>query len=189
MMGRQSADQGALFYEFRREDRVTEGHLLRRFNAIVAPVFAGLHQRLAPYYSATGWPSIDPELMIRLLIIGYCHGICSERRPCEEVALNLAYRWFCRLDLNDAVPDHSSFSKNRHGRFRESDLLRQIFEAVGRACWMPALSKVKACRRRQRDGSQCQPLSWCGAEGGGLVRSQKPTPCGRGSRGARQGRT
>ena len=78
---------------------------------MIAPVFAGLHQRLAPYYSSTGRPSIDPELMIRMLLTGYCHGIRSERRLCEEVALNLAYRWFCRLDLNDAVPDQSSFSK------------------------------------------------------------------------------
>ena len=141
MMGRQTADQGALFYEFRLEDRVPEGHLLRRINAVIAPVFAGLHQKLAPYYSSTGRPSIDPELMIRMLIIGYCHGIRSERRLCEEVALNLAYRWFCRLDLNDAVPDHSSFSKNRHGRFRESDLLRQVFEAVVRACMEARLVK------------------------------------------------
>ena len=141
MMGRQTADQGALFYEFRLEDRVPEGHLLRRINAVIGPVFAGLHQRLAPYYSATGRPSIDPELMIRMLIIGYCQGIRSERRLCEEVALNLAYRWFCRLDLNDAVPDHSSFSKNRHDRFRESDLLRQVFEAVVRACMEAGLVK------------------------------------------------
>jgi transposase len=141
MMGRQTADQGALFYEFRLEDRVPEGHLLRKINAVITPVFAGLHEKLAPYYSSTGRPSIDPELMIRMLIIGYCYGIRSERRLCEEVALNLAYRWFCRLDLNDAVPDHSSFSKNRHGRFRESDLLRQVFEAVVRACMEAGLVK------------------------------------------------
>jgi transposase len=94
MMGRQTADQGALFYEFRLEDRVPEGHLLRKINGTIASAFAGLHQHLAPYYSATGRPSIDPELMIRMLIIGYCHGIRSERRLCEEVTLNLAYRWF-----------------------------------------------------------------------------------------------
>jgi transposase len=141
MMGRQTADQGALFYEFRLEDRVPEGHLLRKINAVITPVFAGLHEKLAPYYSSTGRPSIDPELMIRMLIIGYCYGIRSERRLSEEVALNLAYRWFCRLDLNDAVPDHSSFSKNRHGRFRESDLLRQVFEAVVRACMEAGLVK------------------------------------------------
>jgi len=80
MMGRQIADQSALFYGFRLEDRGPEGHLLRKINTIIARVFARLHQRLAPYYSATGRPSIDPELMIRTLIIGYCHGIRSERR-------------------------------------------------------------------------------------------------------------
>ena len=80
--------------------------------------------------SSTGRPSIDPELMIRMLIIGYCFGIRSERRLCEEVHLNLAYRWFCRLGLNGAVPDHSTFSKNRHGRFRQSDLLRRLFDTV-----------------------------------------------------------
>jgi len=133
-MGRQAADQGALFCEFRLEDRVPEQHLLRRINAVIATVLSGLHKDLAPYYSSMGRPSIDPELMIRMLIVGYCYGIRSERRLCEEVALNLAYRWFCRLDLNDAVPDHSSFSKNRHGRFRDSDLLRHVFEAVVRGC-------------------------------------------------------
>ncbi len=89
---------------------------------------------LAPYYSSTGRPSIDPELMIRMLLVGYCMGIRSERRLCEEVHLNLAYRWFCRLDLTDALPDHSTFSKNRHGRFRESDLLRHRFNTVLTRC-------------------------------------------------------
>ena len=89
---------------------------------------------LAPFYSTTGRPSVDPELLIRMLVIGYCYGIRSERRLCEEVHLNLAYRWFCRLGLAGEVPDHSTFSKNRHGRFRESDLLRQVFETVLRRC-------------------------------------------------------
>ena len=89
---------------------------------------------LAPYYSSHGRPSIDPELMIRMLLVGYCFGIRSERRLCEEVHLNLAYRWFCRLDLNDRIPDHSTFSKNRHGRFRESDLLRHVFEMTVARC-------------------------------------------------------
>src|SRR5207342_3746765 len=89
---------------------------------------------LGPYYSDVGRPSIDPELMIRMLIIGYCLGIRSERRLCEEVHLNLAYRWFCRLGLGGEVPDHSTFSKNRHGRFRQSDLLRRVFETVLRRC-------------------------------------------------------
>ena len=89
---------------------------------------------LASFYSSTGRPSIDPELMIRMLLVGYIMGIRSERRLCEEVHLNLAYRWFCRLDLGDAIPDHSTFSKNRHGRFRDSDLFRQMFEAVVARC-------------------------------------------------------
>ncbi len=93
-----------------------------------------LRRELAPFYSAIGRPSVDPELMIRMLIVGYCFGIRSERRLCEEVHLNLAYRWFCRLGLDGAVPDHSTFSKNRHGRFRDSDLLRRLFETVLRRC-------------------------------------------------------
>ncbi len=95
---------------------------------------SGLRRELAPFYSSTERPSVDPELMIRMLIVGYCLGIRSERRLCDEVHLNLAYRWFCRLDLNGRVPDHSTFSKNRHGRFRDSDLLRQLFEAVLSRC-------------------------------------------------------
>jgi transposase len=89
---------------------------------------------LAPFYSTLGRPSVDPELMIRMLIVGYCVGIRSERRLCEEVHLNLAYRWFCRLGLDGDVPNHSTFSKNRHGRFRESDLLRRVFETVLQRC-------------------------------------------------------
>jgi transposase len=86
-------------------------------------------------------PSIDPELMLRMLIVGYCYGIRFERRLCQEVELHLAYRWFCRLDLDDTLPDHSTFSVNRHGRFRDSDILRHAFEAVVRACMDAALVK------------------------------------------------
>jgi transposase len=93
-----------------------------------------LRQHLAGFYSAMGRPSVDPELVIRMLLIGYCPGICSERRLREEVHLNLAYRWFCRLGLEGKVPDHSTFSKNRHGRFREGDLFRHLFEAVVPRC-------------------------------------------------------
>src|SRR6202000_1563029 len=93
-----------------------------------------IREHLRSFYSETGRPSIDPELMVRMLIIGYTHGIRSERRLCEEVHLNLAYRWFCRLGLDGDVPDHSTFSKNRHGRFRESDLLRKLFETVVARC-------------------------------------------------------
>jgi len=134
MMGRQTADQRQLFYQFNLDERVPAGHLLRRIDVFVVRALTGLHRDLAAYYSPTGRPSIDPELMIRMLIVGYCYGIRSERRLCEEVALNLAYRWFCRLDLDDEVPDHSTFSKNRHGRFRESDLLCHVFERVVGLC-------------------------------------------------------
>lgn len=134
MMGRQSADQGQLFYEFRLGDRVPADHLLRRIDVIVAAALADLHQKLAAHYSHTGRPSIDPELLIRMLLVGYCYGIRSERRLCEEIQDRLTFRWFCRLDINDPVPDHSTFSKNRHGRFRESDILRHVFERVVLAC-------------------------------------------------------
>jgi transposase len=134
MMGRQRGDQSQLFYLFNLEERIPTSHLLRRINPIVTRVLADLREKLAPFYSDIGRPSIDPELMIRMLIVGYCYGIRFERRLCEEVGLHLAYRWFCRLDLDDRVPDHSTFSVNRHGRFRDSDLLRHVFEAVVRAC-------------------------------------------------------
>lgn len=130
MMGRRKRDQGSLFYEFRLEDRIPENHLLRRMNAFVALALADLHKELEPHYSEIGRPSIDPELMIRMLLVGYCYGIRSERRLCQEVELHLAYRWFCQLDLDDALPHHSTFSVNRLGRFRESDVLRHIFERV-----------------------------------------------------------
>jgi transposase len=133
-MGRQTGDQSHLFYLFNLEGRIPAGHLLRRINPVVTRVLAGLREKLAPLYSEIGRPSIDPELMIRMLIVGYCYGVRFERRLCEEVELHLAYRWFCRLDLDDKVPDHSTFSVNRHGRFRDSDLLRHVFEAVVGAC-------------------------------------------------------
>jgi len=112
MMGKQGEVQSALFYEFNLEEHVPQNHLLRLIDRFVD--LASLRQELEPFYSAIGRPSIDPELMMRMLLVGYCFGIRSERRLCEEVHLNLAYRWFCRLDLTDAVPDHSTFSKNRH---------------------------------------------------------------------------
>lgn len=95
---------------------------------------SSIRAHLADFHSHTDRPSIDPELLIRMLLVGYCFGIRSERRLCEEVHLNLAYRWFCRLDLNDRVPDHSTFSKNRHGRFRQSELLRHLFETTVARC-------------------------------------------------------
>src|ERR1700719_705023 len=132
MMGERRVRQDALFYEFSLERHVPERHLLRSIDRFVE--LDGLRQELAPFYSEMGRPSIDPELLIRMLIVGYCFGIRSERRLCEEVHLNLAYRWFCRLGLDGAVPDHSTFSKNRHGRFRDSDLFRLLFEIVLQRC-------------------------------------------------------
>ena len=131
MMGHQ-VEQAALFYEFSLEKHVPVEHLLRSIDRFVE--LGELRRELAAFYSPIGRPSIDPELMIRMLIVGYCFGIRSERRLCEEVHLNLAYRWFCRLGLDGDVPDHSTFSKNRHGRFRESDLLRRVFETVLQRC-------------------------------------------------------
>jgi transposase len=130
MMGHQSADQHQLSYQFNLDERIPSGHLLRRMDVFVSGALSDLQSELAPYYSHTGRPSIDPELMIRMLVVGYCYGIRSERRLCGKVSLNLAYRWFCCLDLDDAVPDHSTFSVNRHGRFRESDVLRHVFERI-----------------------------------------------------------
>src|SRR5271170_128716 len=132
MMGERRSGQDALFYEFSLERHVPAEHLLRSVDRFVE--LDGVRCELAPFYSEVGRPSIDPELMIRMLIVGYCLGIRSERRLCEEVHLNLAYRWFCRLGLDADVPDHSTFSKNRHGRFRESDLLRKLFETVVARC-------------------------------------------------------
>src|SRR3546814_3728566 len=120
MVGWRQVVQGALFYEFLLESHVPAGHMLRSIDRFVD--LGEIRSRLAPFYGSTGRPSVDPELLIRMLIVGYCCGIRSERRLCEEVHLNLAYRWFCRLSLEGDVPDHSTFSKNRHGRFRDSDL-------------------------------------------------------------------
>src|SRR6202161_643453 len=132
MMGSRQIEQGVLFYNFSLDAHVPADHLLRSIDRFVE--LSKVREELAPFYSAIGRPSIDPELMIRMLMVGYCSGIRSERRLCEEVHLNLAYRWFCRLGLDGHVPDHSTFSKNRHGRFRESDLLRRVFETVLRRC-------------------------------------------------------
>src|SRR4051794_14688026 len=166
MMGRQSGNQDGLFYSFNLNEHVPPDHLLRGIDRFLD--LSELRKHLVGFYSHTGRPSIDPELLIRMLIVGYCFGIRSERRLCEEVHLNLAYRWFCRLGLEDAVPDHSTFSKNRHGRFRESDLLRKVFETTVRRCIDEGLvggegfavdaSMIKADANRQRSlpGSEWQ---------------------------------
>src|SRR5438067_5962170 len=166
MMGERRVAQDALFYEFSLERHVPVDHLVRSVDRFVD--LSGIRDHLRPCYSETGRPSIDPELMIRMLIVGYCLGIRSERRLCEEVHLNLAYRWFCRLGLDGAVPDHSTFSKNRHGRFRDSDLLRKVFEMTVQRCIAEGLvggegfavdaSMIKADANRQRSvpGSEWQ---------------------------------
>jgi len=136
MMGSQAAPE-RLFYDFCLDDHVPADHLLRRIDRFLD--FDGLRASLKPYYSHLGRPSIDPELMLRMLIVGYCFAIRSERRLCEEVHLNLAYRWFCGLGLDGKVPDHSSFSVNRNGRFRDSGLLRLFFETVVERCMAEGL--------------------------------------------------
>jgi transposase len=166
-MGERTVMQEALFYEFSLERHVPADHLLRSVDRFVD--LSSIREYLRPYYSETGRPSIDPELMIRMLLIGYCLGIRSERRLCEEVHLNIAYRWFCRLGLDGSVPDHSTFSKNRHGRFRDSDLLRRLFETTVERCIAEGLvggegfavdaSMIKADANRQRSvpGSEGLP--------------------------------
>jgi transposase/predicted metalloprotease len=136
MMGTQAAPE-RLFYDFCLEDHVPDDHLLRCIDRFLD--LGDVRQTLKPFYCTIGRPSIDPELMIRMLIVGYCFAIRSERRRCEEVHLNLAYRWFCRLGLDGKVPDHSTFSLNRHGRFRQSNLLRHVFETVVRRCMAEGL--------------------------------------------------
>lgn len=139
MMGCRTGAQDRLFYSFNLDEHIPQNHLLRGIDRCLD--LRELRQHLADYYSHTGRPSIDPELMIRMLIVGYCYGIRSERRLCDEVHLNLAYRWFCRLSLEDVVPDHSTFSKNRHGRFRESETFRWLFDDVVRRCMAAGLVK------------------------------------------------
>ena len=131
-MGRRKQHQGQFFYEFRLDDVVPDDHLVRKIRGVLD--LSWVYAALAPFYSETGRPSIDPVLMIRMLIIGYVFAIRSERQLCREVQVNLAYRWFCDLGLEDSIPDHSAFSRARNERFRESDLFRRIFERVVRAC-------------------------------------------------------
>ena len=144
MMGRLPAGQNQLFYEFCIEQQVPEKHVLRALDRFLD--FSQIRKHLAPYYSDIGRPSIGPELMIRMLLVGYCFGIRSERRLCEEVHLNLAYRWFCRLGLEDQVPEHSTFSKNRHGRYRDCELFRFVFESVVERCMDEGLVGGKVSR-------------------------------------------
>ena len=132
MMGEPVGRQDRLFYDFDLEEVVPGDHLLRKIDAVLD--LSWLRGALKPYYSHLGCPSVCPELMVRMLLIGYCTSIRSERRLCQEVEMNLAYRWFCGLGLETKVPHHSTFSVNRLGRFRESDILRKVFEEVVCAC-------------------------------------------------------
>src|SRR5215831_9511593 len=141
MMGRLNHDQGQLFYSFCLEEAVPDDHLVREIAAVLD--LAWVRAELARYYSSTGRPSIDPELMIRMLIIGYVFAIRSERAPCRDVQVNFAYRWFCGLSIEDKVPDHSAFSRARNERFRDSDIFRSVFERV-----------VGANKQRSTPGSQ-----------------------------------
>src|SRR6516165_962545 len=137
MMGRREGGQGQFFYAFDLDKVVPPDHLVRQIDNVID--LSWVHQELTPYYSDTGRPSIDPVLMIRMLIVGYVFAIRSERRICAEVQVNLAYRWFCKLGIEDRIPDHSVFCRARHDRFRESDAVRRMFEGVvahrGWACW------------------------------------------------------
>ena len=131
MMGQQPRTE-SLFYYFRLEDQIPEDHLLRLIDRYVD--FGFVRERLKNFYSSTGRPSIDPEVLLRLLLVGYLHGITSERRLIEEVRMHLAYRWFTRLGFEQEIPDHSTFSKNRHGRFRQSGVFQEVFEEIVRRC-------------------------------------------------------
>lgn len=172
MMRRQVAKRERII-AFSLENFVPATHLLRQIDCFLD--LSGLRRHLAPFYSHTGRPSIDPELMMRMLIIGYCYGIRSERRLCEEVHLNLAYRWLCRLGLRDPVLEHSSFSKNRHGKFRESEAFRQLFEIVLSQCIAQGLvadegfaidaSTIRTDASRCHSTDEQDPDDWQGGNG------------------------
>src|SRR5438034_1737091 len=158
MMGRLNHDQGQLFYSFHLDEAVPDDHLVREIAAVLD--LSWVHRELAAYYPKMGRPSIDPELMIRMLIVGYVFAIRSERQICREVQVNLTYRWFCELGLENAIPDHSAFSRARNERFRESDIFRRVFERVVETCIVAGLvggegfavtaSLIEADANRQR---------------------------------------
>jgi transposase len=168
MMGRRKIGQGQFFYLFDLDMVVPPDHLVRQIDGILDLTW--VHKELAPYYSHTGRPSIDPVLMIRMLILGYVFAIRSERRLCSEVQVNLAYRWFCKLSIEDGIPDHSVFCRARHERFRESDALRRVFEAVVAKCIAAGLvggealsidaSLIKADVDKNRRMPGDQPIAW-----------------------------
>jgi transposase len=168
MMGRRKGGQGQFFYSFDLDKVVPADHLVRQIDGFLDLTW--VHKELAPYYSHTGRPSIDPVLMIRMLILGYVFAIRSERRLCSEVQVNLAYRWFCKLSIEDGIPDHSVFCRARHERFRESDALRRIFEAVVAKCIAAGLvggealsidaSLIKADVDKNKRMPGDQPIAW-----------------------------
>ena len=167
-MGRQEDAQGQFFYAFDLDKVVPPDHLVRQIDAVLD--LSWVHKELAPYYSHTGRPSIDPVLMIRMLIVGYVFAIRSERRLCAEVQVNLAYRWFCKLGIEDSIPDHSVFCRARHERFRESDALRRAFEGVLATCIAAGLvggeafsidaSLIKADVDKTKRAPGDQPIAW-----------------------------
>jgi len=172
MMGRRERGQGQFFYAFDLDKVVPADHLVREIDGVLD--LDWVHKELAPYYSHTGRPSIDPVLMIRMLIVGYVFAIRSERRLCSEVQVNLAYRWFCKLGIEDGIPDHSVFSRARHERFRQSDALRRVFEGVVAKCIAAGLvggegfsidaSLIRADAGKKKRLSGDQPIPWPRAE-------------------------
>jgi transposase len=172
MMGQREGGQGQFFYAFDLDKVVPADHLVRQIDAVLD--LKWVHKELAPYYSHTGRPLIDPVLMIRMLIVGYVFAIRSERRICAEVQVNLAYRWFCKLGIEDSIPDHSVFCRARHERFRESDALRRVFESVVAKCIATGLvggegfsvdaSLIKADVDKKKRAPGDQPIAWPKAE-------------------------
>jgi transposase len=172
MMGRREDSQVQFLYAFDLDKVVPPDHLVRQIDGVLD--LSWVHKELAPYYSHTGRPSIDPVLMIRMLLVGYVFALRSERRLCSEVQVNLAYRWFCKLSVEDQIPDHSVFSRARHERFRESDALRRVFEGVVAMCIAAGFvggeafsvdaSLIKADVNKQKRVAGDQPMSWPKAE-------------------------
>jgi transposase len=168
MMGRLERDQAQFFYRYSLDELVPFDHLVRKLAALLD--LSWLRDELAPYYSHTGRPSIDPELMVRMMIVGYVFAIRSERQLCAELQVNMAYRWFCGLSLEDTIPDHSAFSRARHERFREADLLRLVFERVVGTCIVAGLvggdafsvdaSVIQADVNQAKRVPGDQPIAW-----------------------------
>jgi transposase len=168
MMGRRGDGQGQFFYSFDLDEVVPPDHLVRQIDAVLD--LSWVHRELVSYYSHTGRPSVDPVLMIRMLLVGYVFAIRSERQLCSEVQVNLAYRWFCKLSVEDQIPNHSVFSRARHERFRQSDALRRVFEGVVAKCIAAGLvggesfsidaSLIKADVDKKKRLPGDQPIAW-----------------------------